>query len=370
MKRTAGFTLIELLLTTLIFVFAILGATQMFTGLLNQYKQESKIVETSVEGIVGLDLFRRDIESAGYGLPWKDLATYQEIDVGKDAYAAGFNDATTSAPRAIVSGDNTADARYAPGTDYLVIKSISVAGSNISHKWTFLYNDDTTKVWGVAAEDLSPTDRVIVLEPVDSGKGSGTLSHLDPGPGFSTQFSNIADFTSSILTRVVYGVHDSVDLSMPFNRADYYVSAPGAPDVPTRCAPGTGILYKAVVSHTTNDLDTPTPLLDCVADMQVVFHLDTDKDGEVDNKSQDITALTADDVREQVRKVFVYILAQEGQYDGSYNHGTNSIFVGEAGPNLGRLYDLTAIPDGSHYRWKLYTLVVQPANLMWQIQVI
>ena len=377
MKRMAGFTLIELLITTLIFVFAIFGATQMFTGMLNQYKQESKIVETNIEGIVGLELLRRDIESAGYGLPWNGIGplalSYLEVDASKGpeaAAAAVFNDAPTDAPRAVVSGNGTGW----NATDYLVIKSTSVGNDDTCKKWTFLYDDDTTKDWDPDTEDLAPADRVVVLAPGINEMTVRTLvPQQDNAATFSTLFSTIASdaFADDSVTRVAYAVSPDTDPVMPFNRADYYVEIPAtATDMPARCAAGTGILFKGVMSHGTRELE-PFPLLDCVLDMQVFFKPDTDGNGALDTPVSDIALLPdtngsggtdAQEVRQQIKEIRVYILAQEGQFDRSFTQPTSSIYVGEA-PD-GRLFDLTTITDWDHYRWKLYTLVVKPGNLI------
>ena len=69
-KSVAGFTMVELMVTMVVFVLAISAASQIFTKLLTQFKQQSKIAETNIEGIVGLDLLRQDIKHAGLGLPW------------------------------------------------------------------------------------------------------------------------------------------------------------------------------------------------------------------------------------------------------------------------------------------------------------
>ena len=78
---------------------------------------------------------------------------------------------------------------------------------------------------------------------------------------------------------IVYGI-DNVIPVRPFNRAEYYIDNTA---VPQRCAPNTGVLVKAVVAHDAAGT-TPTllPLLDCVADMQVVYGLDNNADGAVD----------------------------------------------------------------------------------------
>ena len=55
-KPEAGFTMVELMVTMVVFVLAISAASQIFTKLLTQFKQQSKVAETNIEGIVGLDL--------------------------------------------------------------------------------------------------------------------------------------------------------------------------------------------------------------------------------------------------------------------------------------------------------------------------
>jgi hypothetical protein len=67
--------------------------------------------------------------------------------------------------------------------------------------------------------------------------------------------------------------------------------------------------------------------------------------------------------------VRVYILAQQGKKDPSYSFPDKEILVGEERySSLGHTWkqdDLLAKfgADWIHYRWKLYTIVVQPKNL-------
>ncbi len=94
-----------------IFVFTIAAATNIFVPLLTQFKQQSKVAETQIEGIVGLDLLRRDIEQAGFGLPWNiatavTTATYSEASGNVSPLTfppSDYNDAPDP-PRAILSG--------------------------------------------------------------------------------------------------------------------------------------------------------------------------------------------------------------------------------------------------------------------------
>jgi hypothetical protein len=176
-------------------------------------------------------------------------------------------------------------------------------------------------------------------------------------------------------SHIIYGVDPDTNLRMPFNRADYYIKIP-ATNMPQRCANNTGVLYKATVNHADGAF-SELPLLDCVADMQVIYALDNNEDGEfvdgtgtpADAYSDDITTvlLTAQQIRTRVKQVRVYILSHDGQRDMEFNFNdfngacSHCLKVGEFG--LERNFDLATITDYQHYHWKLYTIVVTPHNL-------
>lgn len=395
-RKEQGFTLVELMITMVIFVFVIAAASQVFTGLLTQFKQQSKIAETNIEGIVGLEIMRRDIEHAGYGLPWvwtHAAASNEAIENANTAQSElSYNVINADeAPKALVSGNGDGDGvgGVINDTDVLVVKAVNVATNAAASKWTHLFIGNTVTEWTPATENFLANDRVIVLNPT-----TRTLI-ISSGGSFTTRYNTATtpdsivepvanDFapTDSTEVRVVYGVTPAASpvtaaLRMPFNRADYYVRTPTAANsMPSRCATGTGILYKATVSQSDGSL-TELPLLDCVADMQVVYALDNDEDGDfelggssTDAYSDDISALTAEQVRNRVREVDVYILAHEGQRDPSFtfNNWTGSstcatcIRVGQSSA-LGRDLDISAVTNYLNYRWKVYTLAVRPTNL-------
>ncbi len=373
-KHEKGFSFLELLMVMVIMGFVLAGGSEMFVSLLRGYKQQSKITETNIEGIIGLELLRRDIESAGYGLPWVIPAgtTYQEAT---NTTADDYNDSTTSAPRALLSGDNIgtggAGNNIVNGSDYLVVKAINLGRNDACTKWTNLLTSGATTTWDPSTEDLFSTDRVIVISPGATATNSRSLA----GPtganlGSILQFSGVSALADPNETRIVYGVApaDGANLlGMPFNRADYYVST--SVTIPGRCAPGTGVLLKAIVSQSDGGFDggNMLPLLDCVADMQVVTRLDMTipPDGQWEATSDGFIAANAQAVRDQLNEVHVYLLVHEGQRDTSYTHGANTILVGEqvGATVFGRNFDLTTITNWQNYRWKVYTLVVRSNNL-------
>jgi prepilin-type N-terminal cleavage/methylation domain-containing protein len=382
-KRESGFTLVELLITMAIFVLTIAAASGIFVPLLTQFKQQSKIAETQIHGLAGLDMLRRDMEQAGFGLPWviPESISYQEASNSTTAPIPApntYNDCSGSSPcnppRAILSDNNVAGLG---GSDYLVIKSTSVATNDAAMKWTQVVKTaagNSVRVWGWNIEDLNTGDRVIVMIPsrgftnqrILVNDGASYFVQFD-APSFPGQFSPATENDLYL----IYGVDPDTALRMPFNRADYYIRRVAGTNIPQSCAPGTGVLMKSVINHADGQRGPGIPLLDCVADMQVIYGFDNDGDGDfepsvggsTDNYGDDITGLTAQEIREQVKEVRVYILAHEGQRDTTYTYPDSTINLGgDVGFN--NPYDLSAnITNWQNYRWKLHTLVVKPNNL-------
>lgn len=360
-RRNSGFSLIEMLMVIAIFGFVLAGTSQMFVSMVTTQRQQSKIAETNIEGIIGLELLRQDLGKAGYGLPWNGLTAYSEAN--GDPYT--LNDATTTlAPRGIVSANNVTAGPALPGTDYLVIKAVNIATNAACGKWTFLSSGatGTTTSWMPDSENLLPSDRVIVLSP-GTLTSSAARNLITPSGALFSAVTTHADTSSDKETRIVYGVDSDTSLRMPFNRADYYVKRPSS-GMPRRCAEGTGNLYKAVVHQASDAGMTYMPLLDCVADMQVIYRRDLNADGVPENSIQDISASNAQQIREQVKEVRVFILAQEGQMDKNYVNSVNSIHVGDTGLGSDFNFATHGITNWQNYRWKVYTLVVKLDNLL------
>jgi prepilin-type N-terminal cleavage/methylation domain-containing protein len=350
-RRNAAFTLIELMIAMAIVMMVLYAAINFFIVSVRQYKVQTKITETNVEGILGLELLRQDLESLGYGLPWNNLVAYTER-TGVNAAIVALTD-SPNAPRAILSVNGATFT--VNNSDYLVIKSARVGMSDAAGKWTTLTQANVKRIWSPAGENLANSDYVIVLAL--GSTASNRRSLVTPGT-FYTLFNNTAGFVplEPYSANIVYGI-DNVIPFRPFNRAEYYIDNTA---VPQHCAPNTGVLVKAVVAHNASGT-TPTllPLIDCVADMQVVYGLDNNADGAVEAWSSDISVgMTAADIRTQLAEVRVHLLAQEGQRDDSYTTPSNTIFVGSQG--VGRNFDVSGYRN---YRWKLYSIVLNPKNL-------
>lgn len=409
-RQEQGFTLVELLISMAVFVISLILVSNFFTGQLMLFKQQSKAAESNIEGIIGLEVLRQDIDDAGYGLPWSYPSGFAGTNYTEATAtpASSYNDAPPNTPRAILSGDNLASGTL-NSSDYLVIKGINVATSATASKWTTLQVSPFSstvpgnpRIWTYSdgsktPDNLSSTDKVVVLS---MGGPSAQRVLVTNGETFFTTYgtngAGVADASKpwppseNTKINLVYGVDPDTNLRVPFNRADYYI-ARSSTTTPQRCATdsagtgGTGVLYKATLNHSTSGADfSRLPLLDCVADMQVVFGVDTDAtpDGEINCYTNDLSAVLgtydAENVRTRVREVRAYILAHEGQFDRNYEFvapvGTSSIRVGEStsasmpgcsGTTLfGRDFNLNGITNWQNYRWKVYTIIVAPKNLL------
>jgi hypothetical protein len=410
MNNNRGFTLLELIITMALVIVVIMITGSAFDSIL---KSSSKIVsseESNIEGVVGLEMFRRDLQQMGFGLPHAFMVApkYPEAAV---APANMLNDGKGGAsgspdglvPRAVASLDSiNGDANILTGTDYLAIKATTVGRSKASQKWTFLTYTTSSdgkipNQWSNSSENFATNDYAILLDRTFStlGQVTNTLIYPTADPTIywacsPTGTMNDAAFnpTNSRQVFYVYGVVTgddcSVGLKMPFNRADYFVSRPSASaSIPTTCAPGTGILYKANVNHANGQL-AYYPLLDCVADMQVVFGWDLNGNGVIDEStaydsnaanigvsssigttSAAIQAImnNAEEIRNKLKYIKVYIMAQEGRKDTNYTN-TAKIVVGDL-ESLTKGYDVAALTTKGwlNYRWKTYRILVRPKNL-------
>jgi prepilin-type N-terminal cleavage/methylation domain-containing protein len=374
-KREDGFTLVELMITMVVFVLAIAAASQIFTGLLGQFKQQSKIAESNIEGIVGLEMMRSDIEQAGFGLPWAlGNATYQEavndIPLNPTAFAA-LNDSPSNPPRAVVIGNGV----LMNNSDVLVLKATSLGASAPIQKWTYIADIGGTidyRSWGtVTAENLETTDHVIVVNPAAGSESNDQRVLVSNGGNFNTtlgSYSGTPFVPTNLASYLVYGISPEgsptdYDPRMPFNRVDYYIKQPAT--MPSRCAPNTGVLYKGVIVNQDGSAAAGThteyPILDCVADMQVVLMYNS-APGSAPVAALDMSPFgNAAALRGALREIRIYIIAHEGQRDLSYQSPA-TIVINDADANA---VDPTQFPKtfnvpDPNYRWKLYTLVVTP----------
>lgn len=400
-SRSPGFSLVELLVVMALFMGVIMISTSAFDTILSRAKQQMASSESNIQGIVGLEMMRWDLENAGYGLPWvlEFTASFEESTQAADSLADGidpraFNDNKLSTvidsnrvPRAIQSGSASGADDWENGRDYIVIKSAAVGTDAAARKWGYVDGVDPNGfIKETGSDDLLEKDRVITLDARTRrlvAASTAAFSYAVP-PRTSGKFVPPSAYQPKQDTDVylVYGIDAWADttstLRVPYNRVDYYIKRPAANnDISARCAPGTGILYKGNLNHSDGKV-SQYPLYDCVADMQVVYGLDTNDDGGIDRYVEtgtdpalnELQLMSAKQIRSELKQIRVYILTHEGQKDRLFTYsGGPSVRVGEnlIGVDRGRLYDLSKLQNigesWKNYRWKLYTIVVTPNNI-------
>lgn len=230
-------------------------------------------------------------------------------------------------------------------------------------------NKSYIRSWG-KSDDIANDDRVVTINSTFTAAGKESKLLVTDGKSFSYKVNgfqppSIFQPGDGAQVYIVYGIDGTKDLKMPYNRADFYVKKP-SDNFPAACNQNTGTLYKAVAQHGGAGF-TEYPLLDCVGDMQVEFEL-TDPETLTQTMS-----LPAGEIRERLREVRVYLLVQEGRKDTGFKFPiadvNNVIQVGDKRlSSSGRRWTSANMQtvfgaDWRNYRWKVYTIVVNPSTL-------
>lgn len=414
-----GFTLIEMLIVMTIFTAVIMISSSTFQIMLGQASKLYKSEESSTAGVVGLEILRHDIEQAGFGLPYSyQTPPITYVEAGSTP-AKNYNDAPSGVPRALIGdivagsvadnqGSDGGTYSMLAGTGYLTLKASSLGPNDASQKWsyvTYSSSGKAAKTWPSA--NFQNGDSMIMIRR--SFQSSGITNQLAYNTATPTNYwatySNTAtgygaSFSPVTPTDIMYayGVTSGGSVGMPFNRVDYLVATPSnATSAMPVCAPSTGILYRAFLNHSNSGGNlTYLPLLDCVADMQVVFGWNlfdpsgnfissntTTGGGSVDTWSNEtgtqvsgatmaqVQSAMADpgQIRTKLKLVKVYVLAQNGPVDLHYTSPSSILYDDKNDPNNSNSLILPALgfpltPAMQHYRWKVYKIVVKPKNML------
>ncbi|KJS01781.1 MAG: hypothetical protein VR65_07615 [Desulfobulbaceae bacterium BRH_c16a] len=367
----SGFSLVELIVYLAILGILMTAVVITFTQTMRNTAQQSSIAETKIEAGIGLGLLRSDLEHAGFGLPWQFPAVplpYSE--------PGPMADAPNDIPRALISEDASASSFNA--SDYLVIRATNVIRGVSGQKWGYVGRDINRNITiqSMSGDIFLNADNVIVIRPESS---PGMLRQLvmnasnyvtKPTAAGMANYAPIATPNDPDGERfLVYGLNDGGgNISRPFNRTDYYINNG---NVPTHCAPNTGVLFKATVNQGDNNFNI-MPIVDCVADFQIVYYLDNNGDGGWDLRvnANGLNGLSAAEIRDQVKAVRYFILSHEGGLDRTYTYPNPTINVGEVAADgvtlvAGRLFDINATIGGNwaNYRWKIESMAITPKNL-------
>lgn len=393
LSSSPGFTLVELIVTMAVFITVLMIAASAFNTIVTNASKYSKFEESNIEGMIGLEMMRHDLEQMGFGLPWGvgSSISYEESAQSNSI----MNDEPSGVPRPFVGYINYSSA-------VIGVKASSVGINKASQNWTYIPFENYSAVIhesrpvNLGSNTPKTGDEVIALLTSFNSYSTASLRQKS-AEEFSFDYK-VSGLDSAFIpkgdqdTVFVYGIAPKdTTLRMPFNRADFFVKKSTA--TPSFCAPGTGVLHKGVVNHGGGGY-TPIPLLDCVASMQVVLGWSSNTGtGNIQDSIRTYSSLPlvssgdvvtigtgaatpidaldikqwfvdkdAKRIREQLKMVKVYVLAQEGRRDPGYTYPDASIVIGGTGEAaLTRTYNFTA--EQRHYRWKIYKIIVKPKNL-------
>ncbi len=306
-KNSNGFTLVELLVTLFIIVL-VLGASYItYINLLKGFKGESKEVESQIEKVVGLELLRLDLEHAGLGIGVDQPDLPIQWDGSTLTILSTLNNSSKKTFGWLMVNCNSG---LWP-TNYLDTREVT-SNTNI------VFLDASSRNFVANSTSLScPGSDIYLGFPVQNSVANGTAN------GCSTQWCNI----------ITYSLSSSQNIST--------------------CNPNTRNLVRKTGSAALNN-GTGTPILNCVADFQVRFDLDTDGDNIVDSTNSNTIPMTPDQLRAQIKRVNVYILVQEGKYDPKFNFSGSTSIDG---------ISLNLPSNSQHYRWKVIKISVKPMDL-------
>ena len=345
-----GLTLLELLISIFILTVVIAAIIKSSSIIFKLQVQQSEIAKTNVEEGISLEILRKDIEMAGFGLPWDmNGITYSEA-VGDSSYIpdpANFNDAPSDPPRAFVLSNN--GNTLANNSDVLIIKSSMASLSDVTQRWGYVYKSGGTIEYNALSPDDSESGYFVVMDK------ERRLEKFDYQPS-SSEIPLFKDDLSEGDIYLAFGISSSSP-RMPFNRVDYYLKRPES-GFPEKCSPNTYELYRATINQSNGERNEQ-PVLNCVRDFQVVFGLDTNSDNRIDLWSSELPN-NAPDIRNRVKQIRVFILYQEGKRDPNFTFD-RTVSIGDS--EVGTLKTFTPSGDDIHYRWNVLRVVAYPLNL-------
>lgn len=317
--KERGFSVIELIIAMFIVSILIILTGMSFERILFGVRTESHSAQGGIERLVGLELFRLDLEHLGFG-------------IARD---------TVNFPVEWVEGATPADR-------LLTLRS-TLNNSNTDTIGWFLYDCTTAGTYAsrqVAGGGTGLNNTIVVLDQNKnfvennnraSGSCPATLQVLTGYP-YDGTIANGCGGSAQICTQITY----RLSTTQPLNT----------------CAPGTRNLLRVIGNPA---LPTGNPVLNCVADFKVRFDLDNDENGTVETANATVLPGNTADIIDRTRNVDVYVLMQVGIRRKESREG--SVFTGTTTLD-GVTFDTSGITDFNNYQWKTLKLSGKPMS--WQ----
>ena len=307
-NNSRGYTIVEILVTMVIVSIIIGIAFYSYNKLTVNLRSQSSSTESSMDKLVGLELVRLDIETAGYGIAVNETDPPVEWD---NASGALVLRSTMNNTKSETFGWVFLKCQLGLQWNSSSVLALDERGDTTNNSLVFL--DYRGKLaFSTSTSTTCPHDGHYIGYPIDSSVPSGC--------------------TNQTCTKIAYTLSSTQNLNT--------------------CAAGTKNLLRKVGSG------NGTPVLNCVADWELRFGLDTDGDGGVDSVVDGTSIPTAhDDVRDQLKYISFYALVQNSQFDRNYNYGNN---VTVDGITLSFPGSCTKCPN---YHWKVINKTIKFMNL-------
>lgn len=310
-----GFSLIELLV---VLVIAGVLVTALYTTYINLYsgtKQLSKISESNIENIISSEIVRVDLSNAGFG-----LARDEETAAGDTLYPVDWDNGTL--------GLFTTYDRLEPRT----------------HGWVLLKCEEE----GTDCEIDNDSDR-------REANHFGGLKVIDTGT--NRIIDHDINSVSTLDFRYAVGYPYDAASAEKFRTITYRMAEDcnddGTPDRSARCNPNTAVLCRGTV-----------PVVDCVGGWAVYAGYDDGGDIVYDTLAN-VIADSPDNLF-SLRRLVVYVLVQEGQFDSKFNFGDDEMVKNLDFDAENNALDQLSFPipaNGRNYRWNIMTIDTKTYNI-------
>lgn len=311
--KERGFSLVELMLVMLLFSIIMIASGTTFQRILFGVKSESKSVESNQEKLLGAELIRLDLEHTGFGIA-RDTPDLPIVWNESGASPAQVRQLTL---RSTLNNSNQATIGWhvINCTTGSLISAQRVAwGGNVGQNTIVLLDENENFLANTTLNPgTCPSSGLYTAYPYDNTVVDGCAA--------SGQFCN----------QVVYSLGGAT---------------------PASCAPNTRNLIRTVGGGGGD------PVINCVADMKVLFDLDTDLDGLVDIAGINVLPGGTSAIIDQVKNIDVYVLFQIGQREQNFTFSADTTLGGEIA------FDTAGIANFTDYRWKVIKLSGRPMG--WQ----